>query len=300
MAVGLALVASIAAGCGSQNLSATAVPTPVQASSCAARLGVTHRLPNQGPAWIVRPGSLQKMERSGLPKSVLEDFNRPTTLLLVHSGNRAQVAPLATLTWDFTSAAALDSALSRHQIPADVPFVLLDLERWTLTPTSEQRQPIVALRAAVRRANAAGKCVVFTPAVDLVGGLTDGNESDQIARFDDVIVAPGAALSDAFDIQSQGTEGTGFASVLTPDVVASVRAVRPTEPLFVGLSTNPNGRHVTVADLVQLYRTGESLGATGYWLNVPESDPECPACGKPQVRLGVAFLEALAKAGWKG
>jgi hypothetical protein len=303
----LALLASVVAvlvpAMAACDSSARAIPTstkPADAASCASRLRPNAASRSDGPAWIVRPGSLQKMQRAGLPKSLVRDFNRPSTLMLVHSGNPAPIAPLASLTYDFTSAVALESALTAHQVPADVPFVLLDLERWPLTPKAEQQQPIENLRQAVRAANAAGKCVVFAPAVDLVGGPSGGSETTQIASFDRLIVAPGASVSDAFDVQSQQTEGTAYADVLAPKAVAAARAAQPREPMFVGLSTNPDGRHVSVADLLKLYQSGVSGGAIGYWLNIPESDTECPKCGPPQTGVGVSFLEALARTSWAG
>jgi len=38
---------------------------------------------------------------------------------------------------------------------------------------------------------------------------------------------------------------------------------------------------------------GGPPGATGFWLNIPETSAECPACGTPQTGVAVAFLHAV-------
>jgi len=235
------------------------------------------------------------MHDAGLPAAVMrKNFNQPRAILLVSHGRPDLLAPKASLAFDFTSAKALTSALDHDHVPAAVHYLLLDLERWPLTPVGEQRDPIAVLRAATADAHAHGKCVIFTPALDLVGAIDPGGSPSSIhARFHRLIVRPGASVSDVFEIQAQHTEGTLDATSFAPEVVAAVRAVRPHEPVFVGLSTNPNGKHVSALDLLELYQAGAAAGASGYWLNIPIAGAECPNCGEPQVDVAVKFLLAL-------
>jgi hypothetical protein len=255
----------------------------------------------RAPGWIVTAGGLVRLQQAGLPSSLLRrTFNRPSTLLLVQHGIPVGLAPRATLTFDYTSAAAMESALRNHQVPGSVRFLLLDFERWPLTPGPEQSHWADYLKGALSAAHADHKCVVFTPAVDLLGWLPARiGPSARFADFSQRIAVPGGALSDAFDVQSQQTEGTAFAPTFGPSVVAAVRSVRPSEPVFVGLSTNPDGRRVTPADLLTLYRAGAATGATGYWLNIPIAGAECPRCGQPQPQVAVRFLETLASSHWR-
>lgn len=282
------------AGCstGGQTRLAT---TPAAPSSCGERFQPGNATQQGTPAWIVTPGGLARLKQWGLPAPLLGEFNRPSTLLLVAHGRPVALAPRATLAYYFTSASGLETAVQEHRVPGDVQYLLLDLERWPLTPSGEQLRPIDSLRRALSIAHSAGKCVVFTPAVDLTATLPNAvGEAARFAQFDRAIAGPGS-VSDVFEVQSQQTEGTAFATTFAPSAIAAVLRSRPGEPVFVGLSTNPDGRHVTPSDLLTVYHAGAAAGAVGYWLNIPETGVECPRCGKPQPQVAVAFLEALAR-----
>jgi hypothetical protein len=108
-----------------------------------------------------------------------------------------------------------------------------------------------------------------------------------------LIVRPGASVSDLFEIQAQHTEGSPLATRFAPELISAARSVSPREPVFAGLSTNPNGQHVSALDLLELYHASAVAGASGYWLNIPISGAECPKCGLPQVLVAVEFLRAL-------
>jgi hypothetical protein len=276
-------------------------------AACGAPAAPARRTPAPGqtlarPAWIVTAGGLQRLKQAGLPQALLEaDFDDPGTLLLVQQGRPDPLVPRASPTFAFGSAASLVDALHRNRVPAAVRWLLLDLEYWPLTPAGEQRDPIGALRRAVAAAHAAGRSVVFTPAIDLLSALEPGRAPGWPARyagapasdFERLIVTPGAALADAFEVQAQQAEATPYAATFAPQVLAVARAAHPGAPVLVGLSTNPNGRRVGAGDLLTLYRSAAAAGADGYWLNIPQAGRECPKCGVPQPQVGVQFLESL-------
>jgi len=247
------------------------------------------------PAFIISVGALRRLVDAGLPHSLLlADFNRPSTLLIGAGRHPDPLVPRATRVAYFTSAEALIRAVSRGGVPKDVPDVLLDLERWPLTPAAQQRQPILWARRALAAAHRAGKRLIFTPALDLLGVLTGRQQRGRAlqAFYDRLLAGPGARASDIFEIQAQATEGTAAAGVFAPRALRAVQRARPGEPVFVGLSTNPSGRTVTAADLYAIVRATPQ--AAGYWLNVPQGGRACPRCGVPRPGVGVALLERLA------
>jgi hypothetical protein len=249
-----------------------------------------------GPEWIITAGSLPRLEAAGLPVPALDaDFDHPGTLLLGR-GRVDQFLPHASPAMVFTSESSLAAALSAGRVPSAVTWVLLDLEHWPLTPPGEQADPIGALRQAVAVARLHGKKVLFTPAVDLLSVLAPGTPAAaRFTAFDQLIAGPGAAVADGFEVQSQQTEATPDAAAFVSAAIAAARAARPGAPALAGLSTNPDGRRVTAADLLAVYRAARSAGATGFWLNIPQASAACPRCGTPQTAVAVAFLRALGQ-----
>jgi hypothetical protein len=247
-----------------------------------------------GPAWIITAGSLPRLAAAGLPAPVLDaDFDQPGTLVLGR-GRVDDFVPQASPAMVFTSETSLAEALNTGQVGPAVTWVLLDLEHWPLTPPGEQADPIGTLRTAIAVAHAHGKKVLFTPAVDLLSAVAPGTAAPaRFTTFDRLIVGPGAAIADGFEVQSQQTEATPAAATFVSQAIATARAAHPGAPVLAGLSTNPDGRQVTAADLLAVYRAAQSAGATGFWLNIPQASPECPQCGTPQTPVAVAFLRAL-------
>jgi hypothetical protein len=280
-----------AAACGGQGA------LPDTRASCAAPFGPGWPAQlSARPGWIISAGALARLRQAGLPAQVFQaDFDRPSTLVLVSQGRPDSLVPQASPALYFTSAAAMVAALRGGQVPATVRYLLLDLERWPLTPVGEQGDPIGTLRWAAPIVHAYDRCLVFAPAVDLVGVQHPGARGPALySLFDSSIVGPGAALADVFVVQSQHSEGTRYAGSLAPQAIRAARAAHRV-PVLAGLSTNPNGRRVTPADMLAVYRAGVLGGAAGFWLNIPESDAECSRCGLPQPQVAVAFLKAVAQ-----
>jgi len=248
------------------------------------------------PIWMLSVGALARLARAGLPSSLLSaELDRPSTILLGGARHADPLAPHATRAADFTSAAALVRALAHKAVPADVPDVVLDLEAWPLTPSAEQHHPIAAAHEALVAAERAHKVLVFTPGTDLLRVLVGDRltPGQRRADYDRLLAGPGARASDVFEVQAQGTEGTAAATAFAPSAIASARAARPGVPVLVGLSTNPDGRRVTPADLLAVV-AATAHRSSGYWLNIPSAGTACPRCGVAQPQVGVAFLEELA------
>jgi hypothetical protein len=277
-----------------------AAPSPgAGPASCAAPFRPAAGPGRTHPAWIIAAGALSRLRQAGLPGQIFRaQFDRPATLVLVSHGRPDSLVPRATLGFYFTSASAMARAVQASRVPAAVRYLLVDPERWPLTPPSEQGDPIGALKAAVAVAHAHGKCVVFAPAVDLVGVTRPGQRGAGLySAFDQLLAGPGAASADVFAVQAQHTEGTAYAGSFAPQAIRAAQAAHPGEPVLVGLSTNPNGRRVSPAQLLAVYRASAAASAAGYWLNIPASGRECPRCGSPQPQVAVAFLQALAAPG---
>lgn len=251
--------------------------------------------------WMISAGALERLAASGLPGPLLQAyFDQRSTIVLGATGSTPDpLVPKATPAADFTSAAALVAALQQKKIPARVKYLVLDLEAWPLTPIDEQHDPIAAARRALAAAHGAGKQVIFTPAFDLLHVLEPGrppSPTAQLRMFERDVVVPGATASDVLEIQSQQTEGTPLATIFAPSAIKAAHSARPGERVLAGLSTNPGGRRVTPANLHQLYAAAVAGGASGFWLNIPESGALCPRCGIAQPEVAVQFLEQLAGA----
>lgn len=251
------------------------------------------------PKWIVVSGSVPNIVDAGLPQSIIDDANQPTTLLLVQHIYTNSYLPNGTNTFNFKNTRDLKRALNSGEVPASMPWLLLDLEASSLTPMNEQRDPIGALRRGLDAAHRHGKRIIFTPAVDLMNVLAPGLSGQALYdAFIEQVVRPGAAIADAFEVQAQRTEATEFArSFVTQAVRAAYDVNPPGAPVLAGVSTNPNGRVVTADDMVEVYRAAKRAGATGCWLNVPGGGETCPNCGEPQYAIAVEFLEKITGSG---
>lgn len=254
---------------------------------------------NRANEWMISVGALNRIKQTGLPQNLVTSFfNQPASILIGKSSPSSnQVAPRASAAFDFTSATALIKALQNKRVPASVPDVVLDLEAWPLTPLTEQQNPIAAADQAFKAAHAAGKQLIFTPGVDLIRVLTGQrlHGSALSSAYDRLLAKPGASVSNIFEIQAQGTEGTAEVPSFVNAALQAARSAHPKIPVLVGLSTNPSGRLVTPEDLLQLAQAALRGGASGFWLNVPEAGKACPRCGTAQPQVAVTFLEELVR-----
>ncbi len=246
------------------------------------------------PYWLINNGALKNLLDAGLPTRTMQAiFNSPKTLLIANDGRADPLVPDASLVQTFDDLGSLRRALSSGQVPPSVSFVLLDLEHWSFTPISEQLQPFQDAHSALTLAHSYGKKLIFAPAANLAL-VQSGNESGDKygAYLGSDFAGQGARVSDIFEIQAQQSEATPQALTFA---LAAVRQAKASAsiPVLVGIGTNPAGRPVTAADITALAGSVKSA-ADGYWLNVPQGGPRCPACGSAQPDVAVSFLQGFA------
>jgi hypothetical protein len=194
----------------------------------------------------------------------------------------------------FTSYTAIQQAVDGGGLPNGTSYVLYDNEHWSLTPADEQRQPATFAQQARALLHRHGLRLIFAPAVNLATVLAGVGANQKYASYLSLgLAADGARASDVFEIQAQQAIGTPTFDTFVTAAAVQARAANPPAPILVGLSTNPVGRPVTASDLLSAYRSTRTQ-VSGYWLNVPGSNAQCPSCGSAQPQVAVAFLQAVA------
>lgn len=176
----------------------------------------------------------------------------------------------------------------------DDACVALDVERWPLTPIDEQRHPVRTYRLASELAARQGKCLIATPAFDLVKAVAPHYRGRIYPEFIRLNLAGRiAAYAQVYEIQAQGIEQNPVQyRSLVSEIAHQVRAANPGAIILAGLSTNPSGKIVHVASLVQDVRDTQGI-VQGYWLNIPQAGLACPACGTAKPTVAVRLLQEI-------
>lgn len=190
------------------------------------------------------------------------------------------------LALDATSLAEVRSAL---RVATSGDAILLDLEHWPFTPVVEQKEaPAIYTQAGVL-VRARGFELIAAPATDLARVLTPGVRTDQ-GFLSSGLVPAAARAANVMEIQAQGLEADPSRYLrFVERVVAEARGANPSVRVALGLSTNPNGRHVSAALLARDIAATRDI-ASAYWLNVPAAGAACPRCGVAQPQVAVKLL----------
>jgi len=108
------------------------------------------------------------------------------------------------------------------------------------------------------------------------------------------IIGEAAAEADVVEIQAQGSksDATKYSQFVTAGV-AQAKSANPQIVVFAGLSTNPNGQHVTGNQLYSAYQATKN-SVSGYWLNIPGEGDYCPNCGMAQPNVAIDFLNLIS------
>lgn len=245
--------------------------------------------------WIIVASALLRLRRlPGARERVRALLDRPATIVIV--GRRP---PVFLRRWKVREALDVTDPVPYcnrpfPDLPPRVGFVLLDLERWPLTPTRVRLHPVRYASCVARSLRGRGAEVLAAPAADLMLGRPWRRLPGNIyTRYLASGLAPALArVSGIYEIQSQGLEERPARFARTVRLlVRAIRAVRPRIPVYAGLSTNPRGPRVPLRVLEEDIRRTRRF-VTGYWLNVPAPGRACPRCRPPRPALALRLLEA--------
>jgi hypothetical protein len=252
--------------------------------------------PSAQPSWIITQTAVGLLGPAGLTKAQLQIlFGNDRTYL---TGGLAPATPPvsgALRTVSFASYQAMERQLAGPGLPAGTAAVIYDNEDWRFTPAAERRDPAMYQELAAKLAHAHHLLFISTPAVDLTNVLAPGQSDHYAAYLRLGLAASAARYADVVDIQAQGSETS--LSTFTPFVEAAAAQARSANPhviVLAGISTNPSGQHVSSTQFTSAYNAVRA-DVDGYWLNIPSSGPECPACGTPQPKAAVPLLRMLAR-----
>ena len=195
----------------------------------------------------------------------------------------------------FASYAELKSAVAAGSLGPGVGGVLYDSEVWEFTPDNEQRDPATYMRLAAEAVHAKRLLFLTSPAVNLTKVLAPGPEKRYDAYLRLNIAAAAARYADVYDIQAQGSEvGVPRYSSFVQAAAQQARAANPKIIVLAGISTNPNGQHVTSDQIVRAI-TATRNSVDGYWFNIPQQSKYCPGCNDFRPDLAIEVLQSLAR-----
>ena len=252
--------------------------------------------------WLVTAGAVLSL-LSAAPDSgfVTQALNRPGTVII----GRWQPAHPEIADWhaqraiSVTGVTELEHALSAG-LPSGVRFVVLDIERWNLTPASDQQDPVRATCDAARLAHAHDLLLIAAPATDLIWVVNpaEARRDGQWRAF----IASGLAgrmapCADWYVIQAErAEENPKLYRDYSQDVAKQVRDSKPDAMVLGELETNHAGRAVA-ASLLQQDVANTRRFVRGYWLGIPQSGVYCTDCGAARPNVALSLLRWLASGG---
>jgi hypothetical protein len=237
--------------------------------------------------WMFAGSSLTKLIlAAGGAALLFGPLNTPDTWVAGHS---PYAPPLA---MHMASASSLQGMA--RAMKADDSDVVLDVERWPLTPVGEQQHPVRTYRLASELAASHWESLIATPAFDLVKAVEPnyrGRIYPEFIRLD--LAGRIAPYAQVYEIQAQGIEqNTAQYRLLVNTIAHQVRAVNPKVIILAGLSTNPSGKVVRADSLIQDVRDTQSI-VQGYWLNIPQAGLACPTCGTAKPSVAIRLLNSV-------
>ena len=203
---------------------------------------------------------------------------------------------------DFRSYAELKKMIRQQVIPAGIHWLMYDNEQWSLTPASEQADPVRYEQLFGQLAHRHGYKVILAPAQDLVPGFDKNSFRRGKAVWQSYLsmglAAASARAADIYEIQAQPYEMSVYRSQhayadFVAAAAAQARAANPGVVIYAGLSTQ---RVSSAAQLLQDYQATRTV-VDGYWLNIPRHDrPGPPALADQFLRAIPASASAHALA----
>jgi hypothetical protein len=240
-------------------------------------------VPRTAPIGMAQTADLARMEQAGISSSLeAQAFGSPG-LIGPYSQDTTVTSAVRPDMVIYTSYGTLSREIG--SLPSSVTWVGLDLERWSLTPSWQQRNPARAEYLAEQVAHAHHKLLVNTPAVDLLSSM--GHPQSQYWYLRTGLAASAARYGDAVVIQAQRWDANaGNYGWFVGKAAAQARAAHRGVHVMAGLSTCAGNVPVSASVLLAAY---QATHVYGYWLNVPVW-PACPT-GNPQAAIG--FLHQI-------
>ena len=252
-------------------------------------------IPKPPITWMISTGALDDLQQIGQQSLASQFFNQPQNWVVGSAFPSWAGNWTARLVISEPSLPGISGALAKG-LPSSIKGVLYDLEDWSLSPSSEQQNPVGSTEAAQGLVHPFGLELIATPAVDLVNVLSPGSVN-HYASYLALDIPAVAQYADVFEIQAQGLEAdeAGYASFVTA-AAQEARKANPAVIVLAGLSTNPNGQQVTSRELYADVEATRNV-VNGYWLNIPSGGSYCPKCGAPQPEVAVGLLQLLQESG---
>jgi hypothetical protein len=242
------------------------------------------------PQWILTSRAARRLVASGRR---LRGLERSVVAILGDAAEDLVGLPPSCHPLQGASCASLEAiaALPPLTQTSSPEVVVYDLEAWRFTPPAERRDPPSAFHEARRHAE--GRWLIAAPSLTLAQEL-DGNQSQPTLAYLRCGLAGMAAVeADGLHIQAQRLERQPHAyEDFVAEAAAQARAVETAVAITAGLSTNPPGRPVDLAALVECVALTADI-VDGYWLNIPRPGPHCPGCAPQNPQVGASLLALL-------
>jgi hypothetical protein len=189
----------------------------------------------------------------------------------------------------FFSSAGLQAAIDHHRVIPGVKVVADDLENFAITPASERKKPIPALRGFADSAHAHGYRSILMPGRDLMrvpGAVCSQRPGTTISQaYLRCGLPTAAAYAPIYVIQAAAVE-TNLSALrqLIQDGAAEAHRANPHALVLATLSVSPNGLYVPAA-AVAVAAEAIRPYVQGFFINDL----------RPSDSRMIAFLQALGK-----
>ena len=248
--------------------------------------------PASGPHWLIAASAILRIDEAGGSAVAARYLNSPLTTIITGRDISASLENWhAAFAFDTRSLQEIQRAVA-DPLPQRITMILYDPEHWAFTPVAQQQAVGPSVQTAATLAHQAGLELIATPATNLATSRPNG-ESAATAFLQTGDLADAASSADWVEIQAQGLERNPdqYAAYIG-QAVRQIRQVSKSAVIYAGLSTNPSGPQVDLAELSSDVKltSGE---VSGYWLNVPAQGTACPRCGQPQPQLAIQLLEQV-------
>jgi hypothetical protein len=244
------------------------------------------------PHWLIAASAILKIDAAGGSAVATRYLDIPqTTIITGRSISGSLDNWRAAFALDTRSLQEIQRAVASH-LSKRISMILYDPEHWSFTPRAQQMAVGPSVRQAGTLARQAGRELIATPATNLALSRPDGESAaTAFLRTNDLVGT--ASGANWVEIQAQGLERnpSQYAAYIG-QAVRQIRQGNPAAVIYAGLSTNPSGPSVDLAELIAAVKL-TSHEVSGYWLNVPSQGTACPRCGQPQPQLAIELLESL-------